>query len=68
MRFGKPAVTRSHGNEPMVTLDAFALTQRIGSISRPEKPVAIAPIYEAMSTRQQPYEAKWRRALRPRAS
>jgi hypothetical protein len=66
MKFSKPAITRSLGDEPMVTLDASALTQRIGSISHPEKPVVTAPIYEAMATRQQPYEAKWRRALRPR--
>lgn len=64
MKFSKPAITRTLG-EPMVCLDATALTQRIGSISHPEKPVT-SPIYEAMSTRQQPYEAKWRRALRPR--
>jgi hypothetical protein len=64
MKFSKPVITRS--GEPMVTLDASALTQRIGSISHPEKPVATSPIYEAMATRQQPYEAKWRRALRPR--
>jgi hypothetical protein len=64
MKFSKPAITRS--GEPMVTLDASAITQRIGSISHPEKPAATQPIYEAMSTRQQPYEAKWRRALRPR--
>lgn len=66
MKFSKPAITRSLGNEPMVTLDASALTRRIGSISQPEKPVATSPIYEAMSARQQPYEAKWRRALKPR--
>lgn len=66
MKFSKPEITRSLGNEPMVTLDASALTQRIGSISQPEKPVATSPIYEAMSARQQPYEAKWRRALKPR--
>jgi hypothetical protein len=65
MKFSKPAITRSLGDEPMVTLDASALTQRIGSISHPEKAVT-SPIYEAMSARQQPYEAKWRRALRPR--
>ncbi len=65
MKFNKPAITRSLGDEPMVTLDASALTQRIGRISHLEKP-ATSPIYQAMSTRQQPYEAKWRRALRPR--
>lgn len=64
MKFSKPAITRTLG-EPMVCLDATALTQRIGGISHPEKPVT-SPIYEAMSTRQQPYEAKWRRALKPR--
>jgi hypothetical protein len=67
MRFSKPAITRTLGNEPMVTLDASALTQRIGSISHPEKPAASAPIYQSLAERQQqPYEAKWRRALRPR--
>jgi hypothetical protein len=65
MRFGKAAITRSLGDEPMVTLDAMALTERIGSISRPEKPVT-SPIYQSLAERQQPYEAKWRRALRPR--
>jgi hypothetical protein len=65
MRFSKPAITRTLGDEPMVTLDASALTQRIGSISHAEKP-APSPIYQALSTRQQPYEAKWRRALKPR--
>jgi hypothetical protein len=64
MKFSKPAITRTIG-EPMVCLDATALTQRIGSISHPEKPVT-SPIYQTMSPRQQPYEAKWRRALRPR--
>jgi hypothetical protein len=64
MKFSKPGITRS--GEPMVCLDASALTQRIGSISQPERPVVTSPIYEAMSARQQPYEAKWRRALRPR--
>jgi hypothetical protein len=65
MKFSKPPITRTLG-EPMVCLDATALTQRIGSISQPEKPAATSPIYETMSVRQQPYEAKWRRALRPR--
>jgi hypothetical protein len=65
MKFNKPAITRSLGDEPMVTLDASALTQRIGSISHVEKP-ATAPIYQSMTARQQPYEAKWRRALKPR--
>jgi hypothetical protein len=64
MRFGKPAITRS--GEPMVTLDASAITQRIGRISLPEKPPVTAPIYQSLAERQQPYEAKWRRALRPR--
>lgn len=66
MKFSKPAITQSlGGDEPMVCLDATALTQRIGRISHPEKP-ATAPIYQSMTTRQQPPEAKWRRALRPR--
>jgi hypothetical protein len=65
MRFSKPATTRSLGDEPMVSLDASALTQRIGRISHVEKP-ATSPIYQSLTARQQPYEAKWRRALRPR--
>jgi hypothetical protein len=65
MRFTKPTVTRSLGAEPMVSLDALALTQRIGSISHVEKPVT-SPIYQSLTARQQPYEAKWRRALKPR--
>jgi len=48
-----------------VTLDALALTQRIGTISHAEKPLT-SPIYQSLAERQQPYEAKWRRALRPR--
>ena len=64
MRFSKPAITRT--GEPMVTLDALALTQRIGRISHAEKPAATSPIYQSLAERQQPYEAKWRRALRPR--
>jgi hypothetical protein len=66
MKFGKPTITRTLGDEPMVTLDASALTQRIGCISHQEKPVATPPIYQSLAIRQQPYEAKWRRALRPR--
>jgi hypothetical protein len=65
MKFSKPAITRSVGDEPMVSLDALALTQRIGSISHVEK-LATSPIYQPLTERQQPYEAKWRRALRPR--
>jgi hypothetical protein len=65
MKFGKPTITRSLGDEPMVSLDASALTQRIGIISHVEKPVT-SPIYQPLGERQQPYEAKWRRALRPR--
>lgn len=64
MKFSKPALTRSLGSEPMVCLDAAALTQRIGRISQPEK--ALLPIYHSVIPHQQPYEAKWRRALKPR--
>jgi hypothetical protein len=67
MKFSKPEITQTLGSEPMVCLDAAALTQRIGSITHPDKGPA-EPIYQAMSTRQQPFEAKWRRALRPRAT
>jgi hypothetical protein len=65
MKFSKPAITRTLGSEPMVTLDASALTQRIGSISHVEK-AALTPIYQTVIPHHQPYEAKWRRALRPR--
>jgi hypothetical protein len=66
MKFSKPTITQTlGGEEPMVCLDATALTQRIGSISHPEKPTP-SPMYHTMTTHQQPYEAKWRRALRPR--
>ena len=65
MRFTKPTISRSLGAEPMVSLDASALTERIGSISHAEKPI-VPPIYQPLTDRQQPYEAKWRRALRPR--
>lgn len=63
------AITRTlAAEEPMVTLDAAAITQRIGTISHPEpaKATATAPIYQAM--RPQQTEAKWRRALRPRSA
>jgi hypothetical protein len=66
MKFGKPAITRTlGGDEPMVWLDATALTQRIGTIAHAEKAVT-SPIYQSMSARLQAGEAKWRRALRPR--
>ena len=38
MKFSKPITQSLGGDEPMVFLDAAALTQRIGSISHPEKP------------------------------
>ena len=63
--FGKDEITRTlAGEEPMVTLDALAITERIGRITHPEpaKPL----IYSALGDRSQPTEAKWRRALRPR--
>jgi len=65
MKFSKPEITRTIGPEPMVYLDAAAITQRIGSISHPEEPTP-APIYQTVISHQQPFEAKWRRALRPR--
>jgi hypothetical protein len=66
MKFSKPTITQTlGGDEPMVCLDAVALTQRIGTITHPEKP-APSPMYHSMTPHQQPYEAKWRRALRPR--
>ena len=43
--FGKATVTRTiTGDEPMVTLDAAALTQRIGSISHPELKAEPVPV------------------------
>jgi hypothetical protein len=64
--FGKVEITRSlPGEEPMVTLDALAITERIGRISHVPEP-AKPPIYSALSERTQPTEAKWRRALKPR--
>ncbi len=64
--FGKDEMTRTlAGEEPMVTLDALAITERIGRISRPPEPVK-PPIYSAFGDRNQPTEAKWRRSLRPR--
>ncbi len=64
MRFTRTEVARSLGkDEPMVDLDAAALTERIGRISHVAKPAPV-PLYHTMSVRQQPYEAKWRRALK----
>ena len=63
--FGKVEITRTlAGEEPMVTLDALAITARIGRITHlePAKP----PIYRALANPMQPTEAKWRRALKPR--
>lgn len=66
--FSKTMTRTLAAEEPMVTLDAAAITQRIGSISHPEpqKTSVTAPIYQAM--RPQQTEAKWRRALRPRSA
>ncbi len=64
--FGKGEITRSlAGEEPMVILDASAITERIGRISHVSEPVK-PPIYTALAERTQPTEAKWRRALKPR--
>lgn len=63
MRFGKPAIRSLSGQEPMVDLDAAAITKRIGMITQKVERQMPA-IYQAM-TPPQP-EAKWRRALRPR--
>jgi hypothetical protein len=72
--FNKATITRTlSAEEPMVTLDAAAITQRIGTLSHPAPPArpqpapSPAPIYRAMASLQ-PGEAKWRRALRPRAT
>jgi hypothetical protein len=73
--FGKTTITRTlAAQEPMVNLDAAAITQRIGSISHPapaqripeSQTVQESPLYRAMPSLAQPTEAKWRRALRPR--
>jgi hypothetical protein len=75
--FNKATITRTlAAEEPMVTLDAAAITERIGTLSHPipaprpptsaaQASAAPAPIYRAMASLQ-PGEAKWRRALRPR--
>jgi hypothetical protein len=63
--FGKATVTRTiTGDEPMVTLDAVALTQRIGSISHPE--VKPEPVYHAITSRPEPTQPKWRSYMRAR--
>ena len=64
--FGKVEITRTLASEePMVTLDALAITERIGRITHPEP--AKPPIYRALANPTQPTEAKWRRALKPRS-
>ena len=72
--FNKATITRTFAaEEPMVTLDAAAITERIGTLShptpaaRPQTAPPPPPIYRAMASLQ-PGEAKWRRALRPRPS
>ena len=63
--FGKAAITRTmSGDEPMVTLDADAITERIGRISHAEKKPE--PIYHAITSRPEPAQPKWRSYLRER--
>lgn len=65
--FSKPTITRTGvGQEPMVTLDAAALTARIGTISHPAKPAE--PIYRAISAQPESTQPRWRSYLRPRPS
>jgi hypothetical protein len=65
--FNKPTITRTGvGDEPMVTLDAAALTARIGAISHPVKPVE--PVYRAIAGRPQETQPRWRSYLRARSS
>jgi hypothetical protein len=62
--FGKATITRTIGAEPMVTLDAAAITQRIGSISHPEaKP---EPTYQPITRRDEPVQPRWRSYMRAR--
>jgi hypothetical protein len=65
--FNKPTITRTGtGEEPMVTLDAAALTARIGTISHQPKPAE--PDYRAIAARPQETQPRWRSYLRARAS
>lgn len=65
--FGKPTITRTMaGEEPMVMLDAAALTARIGAISHPVKPAE--PVYRAIAARPQETQPRWRSYLRARPS
>jgi hypothetical protein len=65
--FSKPTITRTTvGEEPMVTLDAAALTARIGQISHPAKPAE--PVYRAITARPENAQPRWRSYLRARAS
>jgi len=62
--FGKGTITQTIGAEPMVNLDAAAITQRIGSISHPEaKP---EPVYQPMIRRDEPAQPRWRSYMRAR--
>jgi hypothetical protein len=63
--FSKATITRTlAGEEPMVTLDAIALTERIGTISHAEKPAE--PVYRAITARPQQTEPRWRSYLKAR--
>jgi hypothetical protein len=66
--FGKPTVTQTMaGEEPMVTLDAAAITQRIGAIRHVEKPQDLTAALAAASRAQrETAEPRWRSYLRPR--
>ena len=65
--FGKVTITQTIGGaEPMVQLDAAAITQRIGSISHPEKKPE--PVYQPITARPEPAEPRWRSYLRPRVA
>ena len=48
----------------MVTLDAAAITQRIGSISRPEPKLEAA--YQPITRRDEPAQPRWRSYMRAR--
>jgi len=64
--FGKGTITQTIGAEPMVNLDAAAITQRIGSISHPEaKP---EPVYQPMIRRDEPAQPRWRSYMRASAT
>ena len=64
--FGKGTITQTIGAEPMVNLDAAAITQRIGSISPGNVPMSRGPVWSSVSE-VSPSPPRWaarRKAIR----